>query len=178
MVAGILRGYRGHVLLESAPGRGTRFRLLLPATAATSAETPPAKPTAPVGPATRRGEGATILVVDDEEDIRELLAELLTDAGYRAMVAESAEAALEMMTRDAPNPVAIVTDQSMPGMNGIEFAERVRKSAPRLPIILCTGYSPALSQSGPPAPAVDRILLKPVEPGRILDALSALLDAN
>ncbi len=177
VVAGILRGYRGHVVLESAPGQGTRFRLLLPETGSPGRSSP-SRRTAPIDRPARPGEGATVLVVDDEGDIRELLAELLADAGFKVIAAESAETALDMIDRESLSPAAIVTDQSMPGISGLEFAERIRKNFPRLPIILCTGYSHALTGSDPRSNAIDRILLKPVEPWKILDALSTLLDVD
>lgn len=80
----------------------------------------------------------TILVVDDEEAIRQLYQEELREAGYQVEVASDGHAALKMVQRSRPDLMTI--DIKMPGMDGIELLRRVREIYRDLPIVICTAY--------------------------------------
>lgn len=80
----------------------------------------------------------TILVVDDEEDIRILYQEELTDEGYRVITANDGQEALEQVK--SQNPDLVTLDLKMPGMDGIEFLRIVRETHRTLPIVICTAY--------------------------------------
>lgn len=77
-----------------------------------------------------------ILVVDDEEMIRELFSDELSDAGYRVITAESAEDALDKMSFGMPD--LIILDIRMPGKTGLELLEDVRRNSANVPVIICT----------------------------------------
>jgi DNA-binding response OmpR family regulator len=79
-----------------------------------------------------------ILVVDDEEGIRQLYKEELEDEGYEVELAERGEKALEKISKAKPD--AIILDLKMPGMGGLEVLERIREQDKDLPVIICTAY--------------------------------------
>ena len=123
----------GRAEIESVEGEGTILHLLLPrarseASAARTAEAPPAG-----------GDGAIVLLVEDNDQVREFAASLLADLDYRVVAAASAEEALEVLARE---PVDLLfTDVMMPGITGIELARRARERHPGLPVLLASGYS-------------------------------------
>ncbi len=80
-----------------------------------------------------------ILVVDDEEEVREILAETLVEFGYVVLTAASGEQALPMLAKD--NSVAmVITDVRMPGMSGLELADEIRRRWPEVKVVLISGY--------------------------------------
>jgi DNA-binding response OmpR family regulator len=79
-----------------------------------------------------------ILVVDDEEGIRQLYQEELEEEGYAVELAEKGEEALEKISRTKPD--AVILDLKMPGMGGLEVLERIREQDKDLPVIICTAY--------------------------------------
>ncbi len=87
-----------------------------------------------------RGPGTTILVVDDDALITLNTADVLTERGYKALEAFSAQEALDLLGKH-PDIGALVTDYSMPGMNGLELADAARRLRPGLPILLTSGYA-------------------------------------
>ena len=122
------------------------------------------------------GRAPSILVVDDDCDVRDSLTELLKAEGYDAVCVRNGEEALSYLRRN-PAPVAILLDLFMPVMNGWEFVKRVRAtSLSDIPIIAVTG---AESHWGVPVP---HVLRKPLEPEQLLTALrqtaGASLSAN
>lgn len=80
-----------------------------------------------------------ILVVDDEEEVREILAETLVDFGYQVITAASGEEALPVLRRERTVSL-VITDVRMPGMSGLELAERIREGWPDVKIVLISGY--------------------------------------
>lgn len=136
MIHGLALQLKGALRLSSAPGKGTRAELWLPvanreASAAVSEPPPPA--------ATGR-QGATLLFVDDDFLIRMSTASLLEDLGYTVLKAGSGAEALELLGANGGIDM-MITDYAMPGMTGIQLAEEVRKTNPRMPILLATGYA-------------------------------------
>ncbi|SMQ85560.1 Response regulator receiver domain-containing protein [Devosia lucknowensis] len=87
-----------------------------------------------------RGSGTTILVVDDDALITLNTADIVTEIGYRALEAFSGAEALSLLERNN-DIVAMVTDYSMPGMNGVELATAARKLRPGLPVLLTSGHA-------------------------------------
>jgi DNA-binding NtrC family response regulator len=94
-----------------------------------------------------------ILVVDDEEEVREILAETLVDFGYLVLTAAGAEEALSVLARDG-SVAMVITDVRMPGMSGLELAEEIYARWPEVKVVLISGYF--LPQSVP-----QRFLKKP-----------------
>jgi CheY-like chemotaxis protein len=117
--------------------------------------------------------GGTVLVVDDEAMLRQLLSRTLSEAGYEVVEAENGETALRAVSGCRASLILVVTDISMPVMSGIEFAREFRPLYPRVPILFITGRE-ADSRPGPGL-AQDDLLLKPFGPDDFLDAVSRIL---
>jgi len=132
-VLGIVRAHRGTLTLESTPGQGTTFRILLPATHV--APGPETKKNA-VSP--HRAVG-TVLVVDDEETVRMVAKRALEHRGYHVVMAQNGQQAIEVLAAH-PEITAVVLDLAMPVMTGDQAAVLLRKQRPDLPIILSSGY--------------------------------------
>ena len=138
MIYGFARQSGGQVRIHSTVGVGTTIRIYLPRFAgsveATPDETPP--------PAIARAEaGETVLVIDDEETIRLLVAEVLEDLGYGIVEASNGVEALEVLRTDVRIDL-MVTDVGLPGgMNGRQVADAGRKLRPGLKVLYVTGYA-------------------------------------
>jgi CheY-like chemotaxis protein len=137
-VYGIAHQSGGTVRIESEPGRGTIVRILLPATdaEAESAATGEDQRTASVEPGRQR---ATILVIDDDADVRSFITDALEGLGHRVEEADSGEAGLAKLGDCEPD--LILVDFAMPGMNGADVARQVRERHCDLPVIFVTGYA-------------------------------------
>ena len=137
-VYGIARQSGGTVRIESSPGTGTIVHLLLPASNAGEGATRGEDEDAAAEPGANSA-GATILVIDDDSDVRAFLADSLQGLGYTAREAEDGESGLEQLREQIPDLVLL--DYAMPGMNGAEVARAIRDRHPTLPIVFVTGYA-------------------------------------
>ncbi len=167
---GIVRGHRGAMTLQSRPGSGTRFTIVLPA----STHREPVEvvsPLAPPVPATRR---ARVLVVDDDESVRAVLTRLLTSRGFAVEVARNGQAALERVRQGPTAFDVVMLDLTMPVMNGRETFEELAAIAPALPVIMMSGYSKdEMGTGGSRTPAA--MLQKPFLPSDVFSLLDRLL---
>ncbi|MCO6416477.1 ATP-binding protein [Siccirubricoccus sp. KC 17139] len=138
-VFGFVRQLGGHVAIDSTPGEGVVVTLYLPV-----AEEPPARPAAPVPPPPEGMPSlarASILVVEDDERVREVAAETLRDAGFRVVAAQDALEAMALLRRGEQFDV-LFSDIVMPGgMTGIELAQQATRLRPTLPVLLATGFA-------------------------------------
>jgi CheY-like chemotaxis protein len=137
-VYGIAQQAGGTLRIESEEGKGTSVHILLPAAGIPSepeAEEARRSSPAPKGPVA----GATILVVDDDSDVRSFLAESLEGLGCTVVPAASGAEGLEALRRSPPDLALI--DYAMPGMNGADVAREARRLHPGLPIVFVTGYA-------------------------------------
>jgi CheY-like chemotaxis protein len=167
-VYGIVKQSGGYIYVSSKPGSGTVFEILLP-----QAEgVPSATGEAPMAPA-RRGSG-TILLVEDEPSVRELVRDILVAHGYQVLEAADGRSALEMLERCGSDVLLVLTDLVMPAMNGPQLAAHIRQRHPQIRVLFTTGYF-----SGTPAPALengDHLLKKPFTPRELLGKLRDVLD--
>ncbi len=166
VVHGIVRAHRGTVDVESAHGVGSTFHVYLPAAVGGAAPVPPPAPEAP------RGEGEMIFVVDDEEIVGRCTRMTLESKGFRATTFLSAEACLEALRKQPGLCGAIVTDQTMPGMQGTELAAEVRKFAPRLPVVIMSGYFSKISPHALDELGQVELLAKPFTPTELVGAIN------
>ncbi|HWA25517.1 MAG TPA: PAS domain-containing protein [Lacunisphaera sp.] len=134
MVHGIMQAHQGGITVESAEGLGTTFSLFLPVAEinepVASAEEQP----------TPRGRGELVAIVDDEDLVRSFAQISLERAGYRVVAFDRASNCLEEIRGHHADFSALLTDQTMPGMNGMELVAEVRTFAPTLPVIIMSGY--------------------------------------
>jgi len=138
-VFNIARQHNGWVEVLSQPGCGSTFTVYLPANTGASHPTPPGLiPT--LAPAA--GGKETILIVEDEEMLRQLAHEILADSGYRTLQAASGREALAVWQRHVGKIDLVLTDMVMPeGISGIELADRLLAETPRLKVVFMSGYT-------------------------------------
>ena len=181
IVHGIVHEHGGHVLVESAPDGGARFRVLWPALPEGSVEEAleiSAAPGASAGrPIARPALAGSVLVVDDETIVGEFMRELLETWGLQAACVSSGPAAFDLVVAAPDRFDAVITDQSMPRMSGLQLAQALRAVRPGLPVILYTGYAEGLARSELETAGIAAVLRKPVEPGALEAALAGVLGA-
>jgi CheY-like chemotaxis protein len=135
-VLGIVRGHRGALKVYSEPGRGTTFRILLPAGSGASARLAEAGVPADGW----RGAGR-ILVIDDEETVRTVLARSLHTLGFDVEAAADGESGIACFRRDPAAFAAVILDLTMPGLDGEAVYRELRVIRPRVKVILTSGFN-------------------------------------
>jgi signal transduction histidine kinase/ActR/RegA family two-component response regulator len=168
LVHGIVLDHGAALEVNSEPGAGTTFCVYLPLTDAEPAQEPP-----PL--AAPRGNGETILVVDDEESLVRLAEEMLASLGYEPVGCVGASEALRLF-RAAPQRFdAVLTDAIMPEISGLELLAELRRARPELRAILVSGYGgPDLSAAATAAGA-RAVLMKPLSTADLAHSLAELL---
>jgi len=162
----------GDIAVESEPGAGTTFTIALPALDEAGDAAAPRPPTAEAPGATGR-----VLFVDDEAAVRRVAHAALERAGHEPVVAASGAEALELLAAGPPVDL-LVTDLSMPGMNGLELVERVHELHPGLAVLYVSGYADKLlGPAHADGPQVD-VLEKPFSPVVLAERVSRALAAR
>jgi CheY-like chemotaxis protein len=165
---GIIRRHEGTVEVSSELDLGTTFTIRLPAARGIVKEQiEDGADAATISTAKRAGEGARILVVDDEEHVRELLADIVESEGCEAVICASGEEALSVF--GARGFDAVFTDIGMPGMSGWELARAVRERDPQIPIAVITGWGEAVGADERKAAHVNWVVTKPFAMSRIVE---------
>jgi PAS domain S-box-containing protein len=134
-VMGIVESHHGHIRIRTAPGEGTTFRILFPAVTV-SADVEPRRASG----TDWRGRG-TILLVEDEDGVREVVGRMLERLGFYVLPAEDGIAALEALERHDGAVTAVLLDLSMPRMGGSETLHHIRERRPDVPVVLMSGYT-------------------------------------
>jgi two-component system, cell cycle sensor histidine kinase and response regulator CckA len=171
-VYGIITQASGHVHLYSEPGIGTTFTALFPATTQphTANETPPAVP--------RQRGGETVVVVEDEDAIREVTRRILTRNGYSVLTAATGPDAIGLIERHQGLIDLLITDVIMPQMLGKEVAEQAQVLRPGIRILFMSGYAqPVLAAQGTLDAGV-MLVEKPFSEAALLARVRQVLDAE
>jgi PAS domain S-box-containing protein len=170
-VYGIVKQSEGDVWVYSEPGRGTTFKVYLPSTTAAAEDRPAALEPAPSARA-----GATVLLVEDEPALRDLVLETLAEAGYTVIAASRADEALDRAAGHAEPIDLLLTDVIMPGMSGPALARRLLELRPALRVVFMSGYTAnTLGQQGVNE---QDVLEKPFSPSTLLRKLEAVLQGR
>jgi CheY-like chemotaxis protein len=172
MVYGIIKQSGGFIWVDSAPGRGTTFRVYLPPVEDVGA--PLAVPAAPP-PAPRGTE--TILVVEDEDPVRELAERCLRSQGYRVLAAVDGVAALALCEHHRGTIDLLVTDVLMPRLSGPDLAEQLTATRPTLRVLYMSGYPQGAVANRRTAFSEAEFLQKPFLPDDLARRVRAVLDA-
>ena len=174
---GIVSQAGGQLMLDSVPGEGTTATITLPCVRDQAAPPAPqpAAPAPPGGvPASSGGE--TLLLVDDEADLREVTARFLDGAGYRVLSAADAVEALSLLDRHHDPIAAMITDVVMPGMNGRQLARVAKQRRPDLRVVFVSGFAEALiDEAGNNLEPDSMIVAKPYTRDQLLAGVQSVL---
>ena len=170
---GVVADAGGTITLESEPGQGTTLRVRLPAAPAEAS--PAVSPAAPAAPS-QPGNGRRVLVVEDEEAVRDIVCRLLRKAGYRVHSAPHPAEALRMYRAGEIDFDILVSDVIMPGMSGTQLAAELRRDRPELPVLFMSGYTSGPAPGGQEIPADAPLIRKPFEKHTLLNEVYGLLE--
>ncbi|MGQ9667355.1 MAG: PAS domain-containing hybrid sensor histidine kinase/response regulator [Anaerolineae bacterium] len=175
MVYGVIAQHKGWINVYSEPGKGSAFRIYLPAVLTAPAE----EPRAETAPEERPHGQETILVVDDEDSILSLLERSLPAHGYRLFTAQDGQEALDIYRRHGEEIDLILLDLSMPGMSGKEVLARLLEISPQAKVLIASGYI-AGSQAvrGLLEAGACGYITKPYQLDELLQAIRRTLDAG
>ncbi|WP_051617275.1 GAF domain-containing protein [Desulfonatronovibrio hydrogenovorans] len=172
-VYGIVKAHHGHISCYSIPDQGTTFKIYWPALPGKE----PEKNGSPASKTLQQGTG-TILVVDDEADIRELSKEILESRGYQVLSAENGEQAIELLSQSKETVDLVVLDLNMPGMGGYKCLQKLVQLKPGLPVIIASGYSPNGQTQKTLTSKAAGFVGKPYQTSELLEAINKALSAK
>ncbi len=173
IIHGIVKSYKGFVTFHSKPGEGTTFRVYLPVI---SDSTLQKVEMAPLDRTQLCNEN--ILYIDDEKILAEMSKTMLERLGYRVTVETNSIEALRIIQSQPDLFDLVITDQTMPGMTGIDLARRILQIRPKLPIILCTGFSNLISEEKARMFGIKGFAMKPLAKKDIATLIRKVLKAE
>lgn len=172
-VHGIVHELDGHIVVETVPGRGARFRVLFRPMPGAEGETVRIEAPAPAS-SSRRLKGRALLV-DDEPAVAEFMAELLGDWGLEVTSQLSPVEARKLFEADPDKYDIVVTDQTMPTLTGLDLARTLLALRPNLPVILYTGYAERLTEAQTRGLGIRAFVTKPIDIGALFTLIDGIL---
>jgi CheY-like chemotaxis protein len=172
MVYGIVRQNEGMIHVASQPGQGTVFDIYFPVVTEREAEG-----AAPTQSRSKPESGGTVLVVEDEPEVRGLVRETLRELGYTVLEARDGYEALKLVEEQGAEIRLVLTDVIMPRMNGHELAKRLRVIRPGTKVLYMSGYTDDVLAFHGIAPEID-LIQKPFSSGDLAEKLEKALSAN
>jgi CheY-like chemotaxis protein len=177
-VYGTVRQSGGHIWVYSEPGRGTTFKIYLPRSEATDTEARTVNaPPRPIRSLPSTNAHPTILVVEDEQVVRDMVVAALQRRGYVVLPVSSAESAIELLAQPDATVDVMLSDVVMPGMSGPELVAHVWQTRPNLPTIFMSGYTGSTIERGQ-IPDDVTILEKPFTSDRLDEAIRETLASH
>jgi CheY-like chemotaxis protein len=173
-VLGIIMSHGGALQLFSQKGQGTTFKVYLPVQASDSAERE-SIPQLPLAP--WQGSG-TILLAEDEDQVRLIAATMLNKLGFRVIEASNGKEALELWRKNAADITLVLTDVGMPVMNGYKLFRKLKKLKPDLPIIISSGFGDGDVTSRISREDLAGLIGKPYSFDNFQEVLKSVLDAS
>ncbi len=171
-VQGIVSRHDGAISLESAPGDGTTFSIILPRVACASEHLQTTSEAwIPV-------EGTCVLVVDDEPSVLSIQADILEKGGYTVLRADEGLAAIDIFRREGDSIACVLLDYSMPGMNGEEVCQELHDLRPGIPVILMSGFTEQEFSKRLESAGFAAFLPKPTKKAALLETISSVLNSK
>ncbi|OGQ87404.1 MAG: hypothetical protein A2512_01570 [Deltaproteobacteria bacterium RIFOXYD12_FULL_56_24] len=173
VVHGIVKSHHGHITVYSEPRKGASFHVYLPLTEQVVGPLPDKS-----APNDLRGKGERILFVDDEGQIREVMAAILSRNNYQVTTFADGVQAWEEFQKQPGQFDLVITDMTMPAMTGAELAQKILALRPETPVIICTGQSELINKEKALAMGIREYLNKPVQMETLLGAARKALEKN
>ena len=172
MVHGLVHSQHGHIILDVDEGKGSCFRLLFPVS---SKQSPGAELAAMAQQALACSKPYRVLVVDDEPAIATVLGEMLENADCQVLTCTDSAEAMDIITDRLDQFDILVTDQTMPNINGAQLATKALEIDPSFPVIICTGYSSCMNDEVASELGIKCLLNKPVSLNQLLTVINEVL---
>lgn len=170
VVHGIVKSHNGQIFVDSVRGKGTRVSILFPVI-----DAPPQKVPLAIETAKERAGNETILFIDDEKPLAEVARDVLTALNYKVEVCTNPVSALAVFSKDPDRFDIVITDMTMPKMNGVELAQKLRDIQPDVPIIVFTGNRSLIDEKQAKEAGVSAIAMKPISMHKLAKLISSQL---
>ncbi|MCD8479774.1 MAG: response regulator [Candidatus Cloacimonetes bacterium] len=170
-VYGIIRQANGHIHVDTAPGKGASFVIMIPAASGESSAGP-----ITISDKENSGKSELILIVEDDPSISDLAAKMIQKMGYRICLADSADRAMVMIEDEGLRPNLVITDVVMPGLSGVELAAILRFKHPSIKIMLMSGYTESVIAKHGEVDPETPFLQKPFSRSELSDKIKQALE--